>query len=444
MAASQMKLLTALLAAVTVALVLIGLTSEMGPQAVQTTELVPDDKEVKNGNTRFVLKPAAPGTLNIHVYPNKDKKNAVVQMVKDLAMRVQELSKYLTKLRSSIPAQGPRGPKGDKGERGAPGAPGLAGRDGNKGDPGLMGPPGPPGQAGKPGKRGHTGETGARGKPGARGVPGRTGPIGNGGPPGPRGLPGPAGPQGPHGRSGPQGNPGANGAPGKPGPRGFRGVHGPQGPKGAKGSRGFPGASGPAGPPGPPGRTVEKYTNTFRSAKMLTKCTKLHHRRAKVIRAGALAPAKSWTYMLWFYPEQNPIGHWRSLIHRGKHDRNRSPSVWLNPRDMGLHIRMADAANWNDGCDPTEHLRMGVWTHITITYSDRTRDFRVLFNDHEVCRKQLKGVIVDTAGPLYIGDPWYAPAYGRVGNFMYIPHHALDEKQIKHYSHQKLTCSVKR
>lgn len=100
MAASQMKLLTALLAAVTVALVLIGLTSEMGPQAVQTTELVLDDKEVKNGNTRFVLKPAAPGTLNIHVYPNKDKKNAVVQMVKDLAMRVQELSKYLTKLRS--------------------------------------------------------------------------------------------------------------------------------------------------------------------------------------------------------------------------------------------------------------------------------------------------------------------------------------------------------
>ena len=100
MAASQMKLLTVLLAAVTVALVLIDLTSEMGPQAVQTTELVPDDKEVKNGNTRFVLKPAAPGTLNIHVYPNKDKKNAVVQMVKDLAMRVQELSKYLTKLRS--------------------------------------------------------------------------------------------------------------------------------------------------------------------------------------------------------------------------------------------------------------------------------------------------------------------------------------------------------
>merc|ERR1719473_237073 len=110
-------MLAALLAFVTVSVVLVGLVSELEPELVQTTELMPDQKDVKNGNTRFVLKPASPGTLNIHVYPNKDKKNAVVQMVKDLATRVQDLSKYLTKLREKIPTVGPRGKTGPRGPR---------------------------------------------------------------------------------------------------------------------------------------------------------------------------------------------------------------------------------------------------------------------------------------------------------------------------------------
>merc|ERR1711939_1248431 len=127
------------------------------------------------------------------------------------------------------------------------------------------------------------------------------------------------------------------------------------------------------------------------------------------------------------------MGHWRSLFHKGSHDKIRSPAVWLNPRNMGLHIRVATAANWNDGCDPTAHIRHGAWTHIALTYSDRTRQFRVLFNNHEVCRKELKRVKSDPTGPLYIGSPWYAPAYGKVSNFFYIPHHALDAKQIALY-----------
>ena len=32
--------------------------------------------------------------------------------------------------------------------------------------------------------------------------------------------------------------------------------------------------------------------------------------------APGLVDATTWTYSFWFYPEQNPTGHYRSILHR--------------------------------------------------------------------------------------------------------------------------------
>ena len=68
------------------------------------TQLAAEEPTVQNGDTRFVLKPAAPGTLNIHVFPNQEKHVAIVEMTKALANRVADLADLLNRIKKVMPA----------------------------------------------------------------------------------------------------------------------------------------------------------------------------------------------------------------------------------------------------------------------------------------------------------------------------------------------------
>ena len=82
---------------------LVGLVHESSSDPPET-QLAAEEPTVQNGDTRFVLKPAAPGTLNIHVFPNQEKHVAIVEMTKALANRVADLADLLNRIKKVMPA----------------------------------------------------------------------------------------------------------------------------------------------------------------------------------------------------------------------------------------------------------------------------------------------------------------------------------------------------
>lgn len=154
--------------------------------------------------------------------------------------------------------QGIVGQTGEVGPTGAQGAMGVQGEVGFTGATGAQGPQGMTGPTGETGLVGATGDVGPQGAEGVQGEQGLTGPTGPQGFQGPQGVTGPqggTGDMGPQGDIGLQGETGADGLVGETGAQGSQGVTGAQGETGADGQIGATGIQGIQGPTGPIGET---------------------------------------------------------------------------------------------------------------------------------------------------------------------------------------------
>ncbi|MEM6633671.1 MAG: discoidin domain-containing protein, partial [Bacteroidota bacterium] len=113
----------------------------------------------------------------------------------------------------------------------------------------------------------------------------------------------------------------------------------------------------------------------------------------------------------WMKLTQDKTGAWRSVMHKGEENYQRTFAMWMRPSDNRLHYRISTDASANEGADSQSELPLNEWTHIA--YVKEGQSLRLYLNgvvDHQVA---LRGTTLSNVGNLYFGDtPWYVPAQG--------------------------------
>jgi len=108
----------------------------------------------------------------------------------------------------------------------------------------------------------------------------------------------------------------------------------------------------------------------------------------------------------------NPFtGAWRSLIHKGNANTDRTFAMWMSPSSDQMHSRISTTSNWNEGINASAApLALNTWTHVTYVKSGSS--LKLYFNGVLDSQAALAGTSISNTGPLYLGkDPWY-PGFG--------------------------------
>jgi len=147
--------------------------------------------------------------------------------------------------------------------------------------------------------------------------------------------------------------------------------------------------------------------------------------KGKVIKSASDIPfTGQYSYMLWLRIEQRN-GPWSNIFHKGSVDGTRNPGIWVYPGRSTLHVRSGSNSNWNNGCDVSDDLPLGEWTHIVLTHD--SQGVRVFRNGKSVCESNY-GAPLQNDGPLYFSDPWYEAAAVEVADFRMVPRVVTEEE----------------
>ncbi|GAB4204954.1 MAG: hypothetical protein OHK0022_30580 [Roseiflexaceae bacterium] len=120
----------------------------------------------------------------------------------------------------------------------------------------------------------------------------------------------------------------------------------------------------------------------------------------------------------WLRVDQGPNGGWRTLMHKGAANTDRTFALWLTPTSTQIYYAISTTANWNAGGYSTASLPLNTWTHVA--YVKRGATLELYLNGTLDSSVPLPGTVVGNTGPLYIGkDPWHGGLRG-----------ALDEVQV--------------
>jgi len=149
----------------------------------------------------------------------------------------------------------------------------------------------------------------------------------------------------------------------------------------------------------------------------------------KICNGGNFAPANSYALInntpalevgktgsdfsvtYWMRPTNPFTGAWRSVIHKGNANTDRTFAMWMRPGDEKMHARISTTSNWNEGINgSTSPLALNTWTHVTYVKSGSS--LKLYFNGVLDSQVALAGTSISNTGPLYLGkDPW-SPGFG--------------------------------
>ncbi|MEM6632597.1 MAG: PA14 domain-containing protein, partial [Bacteroidota bacterium] len=118
---------------------------------------------------------------------------------------------------------------------------------------------------------------------------------------------------------------------------------------------------------------------------------------------------KDFSIAFWINLTQSSTGEWRSIMHKGESNSQRTFAMWMRPSDNRIHYRITTDANGNEGGDSQTPLPVNQWSHIA--YVKEGQSLKLYINgvvDHETT---LAGSTISNNGNLYFGDtPWYPAA----------------------------------
>lgn len=113
----------------------------------------------------------------------------------------------------------------------------------------------------------------------------------------------------------------------------------------------------------------------------------------------------------WINLHQGFTTEWRSIVHKGNTDAQRTFAMWMQPYDNRVYYRISTASDHNEGGSSQAEIPLNAWTHIAYVKSGRRLQFYV--NGELDSEVSLTGESVSNEGPLYIGkDPWFAGING--------------------------------
>ena len=111
---------------------------------------------------------------------------------------------------------------------------------------------------------------------------------------------------------------------------------------------------------------------------------------------------------LWLYLRQDSTGDWRTVLHKGARDSDRTPTVFLEPLTRGLEFFVSTTdANQPDGerLWSNSFVPLGRWTHLACVAEGHS--LRLYINGLLDAENSTVGTIVHNTGNLYLGgDPW--------------------------------------
>jgi len=121
----------------------------------------------------------------------------------------------------------------------------------------------------------------------------------------------------------------------------------------------------------------------------------------------------SFTVEMWIYLRQDSTGDWRTVMHKGGRDEERTPTLFLEPLTRGLEffVSTADASQpmgerlWSNSFVPLHR-----WTHLAAIAEGHS--LRLYINGLLDSENVTVGSVVHNNGPFFLGgDPW-RPAGG--------------------------------
>ncbi|CAK9085396.1 Uncharacterized protein SCF082_LOCUS40458 [Durusdinium trenchii] len=113
------------------------------------------------------------------------------------------------------------------------------------------------------------------------------------------------------------------------------------------------------------------------------------------------------------------VGSWfMSLVHVGDTDAERIPAIFVRPWEPKLAFRISTTKTRNVRCDADFELVMGQVYHITIRVT-KGHTWIVELGGQMVCNQELDSPPAMLGPrPIYVSDPWYAPAKANVENLV--------------------------
>jgi len=129
--------------------------------------------------------------------------------------------------------------------------------------------------------------------------------------------------------------------------------------------------------------------------------------------AGYAEAGSAFTVEMWIYLRQDSTGDWRTVLHKGGHDEERTPTLFLEPLTRGLEFFVSTTDQgqpmgerlWSNSFVP-----MHRWTHVAAVAEGHS--LRLYLNGLLDSENVTVGSIVHNNGPFFLGgDPW-RPAGG--------------------------------
>jgi len=123
--------------------------------------------------------------------------------------------------------------------------------------------------------------------------------------------------------------------------------------------------------------------------------------------------SKEFSFSMFVYLLEDSIGQWRTVLHKGARDHERTPSLFLEPLTRGLELFVSTSDDsfpsgervWSNTFIPLRR-----WTHIAATVEGR--NLRLYINGILDAENTTTGTPIFNKGPMYLGnDPW-RPAGG--------------------------------
>jgi len=111
---------------------------------------------------------------------------------------------------------------------------------------------------------------------------------------------------------------------------------------------------------------------------------------------------------LWMYLRQDSTGDWRTVVHKGGRDEERTPTLFLEPLTRGIEffVSTTDANQpmgerlWSNSFIPLHR-----WTHVAAVAEGHS--LRLYINGLLDSENTTVGTILQNTGPLFLGgDPW--------------------------------------
>ena len=106
---------------------------------------------------------------------------------------------------------------------------------------------------------------------------------------------------------------------------------------------------------------------------------------------------------------QGTTGLWRSLIHKGAINDERTFGIWAFNTDNRLAYQVSTSAAWVESGTSAAQIPLNQWVHIAFVKSGNA--IRLYINGVLDSQRTLNGSVIGNSGPLYIGkDPWHSGA----------------------------------